>query len=139
MLLFSIRFDGQEHPIFSRPHGNSKKSESFIRTMPSTLQKLKKVAKNLTPKFAVCEGTSDVLNATNSGALPRNRQQVSNIRRRKEDSADLSVRKKDPLFSVMTMCKESEGSKTDGHFVRIVTAAPEPMLILSFDWNLKRY
>lgn len=77
------------------------------------------------------------MGASSSGALPRNREQVSNIRRRKEDSSDLSVLKKDPLFSVMLMCKESEGSKTEDHFVRIVTGAPEPMLIVSFDWSLK--
>ena len=33
---------------------------------------------------------------------------------------------KDPLFPLMLMCKESEGSKTDSHtrFVRIVTNSP---------------
>ena len=133
-------FDVEEHPVCFRPHGNSKRSEGFIRTMPSTLQKLKTVAKNLTPKFAVCNVSSeagDIIGASSSGALPRNRQQVSNIRRRNEDSSDFSVLKKDPLFSVMVMCKESEGKKTGDHFVRIVTGAPEPILIVSFDWTLK--
>ena len=94
----------------------------------------------MTPKFAICEASSSVgglTTAPSAGALPRNRQQVSNIRRRTEDSSDpFFSKKKDPLFSIMTMCKESEGSKTEDHFVRIVKGAPEPMTLLSFDWTL---
>ena len=36
-----------------------------------------------------------------------------------------------PLFSVMMMCKNSEGHKSDERFVRIVTGAPESMAALS--------
>ena len=36
----------------------------------------------------------------------------------------------------MMMCKENEGVQTDGHFVRLVTGAPEPMTVLAFDWTL---
>ena len=42
--LVQYTFDDDEHPVSLHPHGNSKKKESFIRTMPSTLQKLKNVA-----------------------------------------------------------------------------------------------
>ena len=45
-------------------------------------------------------------------------------------------KKKDPLFAVMSVCKESEGKNTAGHFVRIVTGAPEPMTVLCFNWSL---
>ena len=45
-------------------------------------------------------------------------------------------RKKDPLFAVMTMCKESEGHSTQNHFICIMTGAPEPMTLLTFDWTL---
>ena len=133
-------FDDEELQITIRPHGNSKKRENFIRTMPSTLKKLKNVARDLTPKFAVCEASSSsggLAAASSAGALPRNRQQVSNIRRRTEEPCEpLFHKKKDPLFAVMSMCKLSEGKSTEDHFVRIVTGASEPMTVLCFDWTL---
>lgn len=64
-------FDDMEHSVIPRPHANSKQSESFIRTMPSTLQKLWKVSTNLTAKFAVCKSIGDDLfTASSAGALP---------------------------------------------------------------------
>ena len=57
--------------------------------MPSTLQKLKNVVRDLTPKFAICEVSSSsggLASATSVGSLPQNRQQVSNIRRRTGES-----------------------------------------------------
>lgn len=47
----------EEHPISVRPHGDSKWKENFIRTIPSTLQKLNSIPQDLTPKFAVCEAS----------------------------------------------------------------------------------
>ena len=108
--------------------------------MPSTLQKLKSIAQDLTPKFAVCEASSSsggLALAPSAGALPRNRQQISNLRRRTDEAHEpLIGKRKDPLFAVMSMCKESEGKGTAEHFVRIVTGAPEPMTVLCFDWSL---
>ena len=80
--------------------------------MPSTLQKLEEVSSNSTAKFAVCESTTDdLLRATSAGSLPRNRQQAADMRKQTEEKGTTSLftRKKDPLFSVMLMCKESEG------------------------------
>ena len=138
--LVQYTFDDEEHPISVRPHGNSKRKENFIRTMPSTLQKLKSIAQDLTPKFAVREASHSsggIALAPSAGALPRNRQQVSNLRRRTDESHEpLIGKKKDPLFAVMSMCKESEGKSTSEHFVRIVTGAPEPMTVLCYDWSL---
>ena len=138
--LVQYTFDDEEHAVAVRPHGNSKKRENYIRTMPSTLKKLKSVARDLTPKFAVCEASTSsggLSKASSAGALPRNRQQVSNIRRRTDGPCESPFhKKKDPLFAIMSMCKESEGQNTEDHFVRIVTGAPEPMTVLCFDWSL---
>ena len=41
--------------------------------------------------------------------------------------------KKDPLFSVTLMCKESQGGKPQDSFVRMVSAAPEPMTVLVYN------
>ena len=108
--------------------------------MPSTLQKLKTIAQDLTPKFAVCEASSSsggLALAPSTGALPRNRQQVSNLRRRTDEAHEpLIGKKKDPLFAVMSMCNENKGKGTAEHFVRIVTGAPEPMTVLCFDCSI---
>ena len=43
-----ICFDSEEYSVSVRPHGNSKKKEKFLQTMPSTIKKLKMAARNLT-------------------------------------------------------------------------------------------
>lgn len=134
--LVQYAFDGPEHYVLNRPHGNSKRKEGYVRTLPSTLHHLQKVSSNSTPKYAIQETTAAVgglMEAKSAGSLPRNQQQASNIRRRLELSGG---KHKDPLFSVMQMCKESEGNKTIDSFVRVVNAAPEPMAVLAFDWTL---
>ena len=54
-----------------------------MHTMPSTLQKLRKVAVNLTPKFAVCEASGDIMTASSAGSIPRNQQHVKDLRHRR--------------------------------------------------------
>ena len=116
-----------------RPLKNSK-WKNLIRTMPSTLQKVKSIAQDLTPKLVICEAShsSDgIALAPSAGALPQNHQQVSNLRCRTDESHEpLVEKKKDPPFAVMNMCKESEGKSTSEHFVRIVTGAPEPVTVV---------
>ena len=70
MALVQYVFDGKEHPVVPRPHGNSKKSQSYVRTLPSTLRKLKKVAVNLTPKFAIADVGEDLMTASSAGSIP---------------------------------------------------------------------
>lgn len=110
LALVQYIFDGAEHSVLNCPHGNSKKQEGYIRTLPSTRQHLKKVSRSLTPKFAVKEVTTAVgglLEATSAGSLPRNRQQASDMRRRYEvDAVGGSGRHKDPLFSIMLCVKK---------------------------------
>ena len=71
--------------------------------------------------------------ASSLGQLPRNREQVKNIRRKVNSQVPLCSRKsiRDPLFMVMEQSKLS-GDK----FVRVVTASPEPMCILATDNQL---
>ena len=60
--------------------------------------------------------------------LPRNVQQIKNYRR-SGHSKDSNV-----LYSVMLQCKLVEG--TSDAFVRDVKAAPDPLCVLFFDWQL---
>ena len=138
--LVQYTFDEEEHAITLGPHGNAKKGSTYLRTLPSTLQKLRKVSQNLTPKFAVCEVSSaagGIMSASSAASLPQNRQQVLNMRRRTKISSDsYTTKQKDPLFSLMAMCKNSEGKKSDESFVCTVTGAPEAMALLCPDWIL---
>lgn len=126
--IVQYHYIGDEHAILVGPHGNSKKSQSYVRTMPSTLQKLTDVSKKLTPKptvHAVSSHAGGVLGASSAGSLPRNDRQVKDIRR------NMKAQSNDPLLSVMMMCKESMK-----HFVRTVTGAPDYMVFLSLDRTL---
>ena len=109
---------GDEHEVLVRPHGNSKRSESYIRHA-STLKELTEVASEKTPKPAVHSISShrgDVVGASSAGSLPRNERQVKNITRKIKSSGGSL----DPLHSVMMMCKD-----TMKDFVRAVKGAPD--------------
>lgn len=123
-------FTGPPHLVLQKPHGNSKSTTPYIRTSPSTLQKLKECAKSNSPKDAVQSVTKENGGITKAAAgdLPRNQKQVSNIRSQTKEN--------DPLLSVMVMCKDSLG-KSANPFVRLVTSAPEPMSILCTNDQLK--
>ena len=73
--------------------------------MPSTLKKLKSVAADLTPKFAVCDSqTGDLLTASSAGALPRNRQQVADMRRRRDDDKEQFFSRKRIHCFLLCLC-----------------------------------
>ena len=113
------------------PHGNSKSGGAYIRTIPSVMTKLKEAATRKTPKRAlqfVVDEQSGVVGATSAGALPRSRQQVKDMRRSLKQDGD-------PLFSLMFMCKAEKGKGKD-QFVRVVNAAPFPMIVLAYDYTL---
>lgn len=61
-------------------------------------------------------------------SLPRNRQQIANLRR-EHHTSDSNV-----LYSVMVSCKLAQG--TQEAFVRDVKAAPDPQSILFYDWQI---
>ena len=51
--VLKYNFDGPEHSFEVAPHGNSKGRTGYMRTMPSTLDLLRKEAQSYTPKVAV--------------------------------------------------------------------------------------
>ena len=69
------------------------------------------------------------MEATSAGALPRSRQQVKDARQRVTSKQDF-----DPLYSIMYMCKEGEGTGGDT-FIRMVNAVPFPMMLIAFDYT----
>ena len=133
LALFQYAFTFKEHAVKIAPHGNSKKSEGYVRTMPSVMDKLKNASASNTAKRAltfVSNESGGITKASSAATLPRGRQQVNDIRRGSLKSTS------DPIFSLMMMCKEGEGGKSSNAFVRIVTGAPYPMMLLAFDWTL---
>ena len=101
--------------------------------MPSVMDKLRNASTSNTAKRALTFVSSEsggIAKASSAAALPRGRQQVNDIRRGSLKSTC------DPIFSLMMMCKEGEGGKSSNAFVRIVTGAPYPMMLLAFDWTL---
>ena len=141
-LIWHYCFDNEEHPVLTCPHGNAKSDTGFVRTMPSTLSKVRELSENLKPKHVVSklsQSIGGIIGASSTSQLPRNRQQSADCRRQLFSSKVPGSHSKDPLFPLMLMCKESEGSKTDSHtrFVRIVTNSPQPMAVLVYDWILR--
>ena len=52
-LIWHYCFDNEEHPVLTCPHGNAKSDTGFVRTMPSTLSKVRELSENLKPKHVV--------------------------------------------------------------------------------------
>lgn len=83
--IVQYHFTGEEHEVLVRPYGNSKRSEAYIRTMPSTFNELTEIASKKTPKPAVHFVSSQrggVVGTSSAGSLPRNERQVKDIRRK---------------------------------------------------------
>ena len=92
-----------------------------------------KEAKKKTPKRTlqfVSKETGGILEATSAAALPCSRQQIKDARRKVMSKQDY-----DPLYSVTYMCKVGEGTGGDT-FIRMVNAAPFPMMLIAFDYTL---
>ena len=137
-------FDGAEHGILPRPHGNAKgtgATQSYVRTMPSTMAKIRETSLLLPPKLAVtklCQDAGGVAGGSSAAQLPQSWKQAADCRRKLSFNSKSAAKSADPLFPLMIMCKESEGKKDQhGQFVRIVTNSPEPMAVLAFDWTLQ--
>ena len=67
--------------------------------------------------------------ARGASCLPRDRMQIKNFKRCQNSTAEENV-----LYSVMLECKLAQGKSNA--FVRDVKAAPEPMAVVFFDWQL---
>ncbi len=73
--IVQYHFTGNEHAILVRPHGNSRRNQPYVRTLPSTLDKINTVASEKTPRPTIHEVTSQVggvMEASTAGSLPRN-------------------------------------------------------------------
>ena len=95
--------------------------KSTLACIKSEMKESTKPTELYNKVFEQCGG---VLGVNSCGALPRNRKQISNIKRSLRDSSST-----DPLFSVMEERKK-EQSRADP-FLRVVQAAPDAMCLLT--------
>ena len=112
-----------------KPHGLSKRSEPYYRTPKSSLDKMKKIASVSTAKSAsskLLKEQGGEIESVRPTTLPRNRQQISNLRRQVTDS--------DVLYTILLECKLAQG--TVDSFIRDVKAAPNPQSVMFFDWQI---
>ena len=131
LALVQYSFDGPEIQVKVKPHGNAKSDTPFLRTSESARERIRNIAASEKPKsaiFALTKEAGGEVEVASPSMLPRNRQQISNVRR------SHTTHDKNVLYSVMLECKLTQGS--NDAFVRDVKAAPSPQSILFFDWQL---
>ena len=133
---YAFRFG--EHDVKICPHGNSRRhSDSYIRTQPSTLQRIKKeqATAGSTPKSVVAkitESEGGIIKCRSSSNLPRNCQQVSNVRHQ----CSSKTTNRDLLYAVMEMCVKAKSGCPSEKFIQSVQAAPEPLSVLALEQQL---
>ena len=77
-------FEGPEVQVQVKPHGNAKGSTPYFRTADTTKEQMQDIAARHTPKAAVTALTKQQggeVEVRSISCVPRNRQQISNIRR----------------------------------------------------------
>lgn len=138
MLIIQYLFDGEEHSVTPAQHGNTRKTKTqgYIRTKPSALERIKEVAQTTGPRgtyHRVSEEKGGLLHAASASDLPRNREQAKNHRAGSEKSS----KKVDSLAILLEECKRQQMSLEEEQFIREVTGAPELKCVLAYDWQLE--
>ena len=129
--MIQYMFDGPEVSIKVKPHGNSKSDRSFFPTATSTKKRIQQLASSSTPKEVLSQVTREKggeIESRGIALLPRDCRQVSYARKKPAKDCD-------PLYSVMLECKLAQG--TASIFVQDVKAAPHPMSVSCFGWQLQ--
>lgn len=122
-------FDGEEKDIIVSPHGNQKHEEyPYHRTRETVKKRIKEcVANDGKPKdvfHTIIEEQGGIEKVQNGNFLPRNRQQIKNIKHLNKPQ------KTDPLVECADL------SKRDSSFLKSVTAAPEFSVFMCTDRQL---
>ena len=104
---------------------------SFFPTATSTKKRIQQLASSSTPKEVLSQVTREKggeIESRGIALLPRDCRQVSYARMKPAKDCD-------PLYSVMLECKLAQG--TASIFVQDVKAAPHPMSVSCFGWQLQ--
>ena len=129
------------------PHGNSKKKKTpYVRTWESTKDQLKIVAGEMKAREAVHhaieEGLGGLQSCVGLGQVPRDRQQVKDIARRKPvkkgsypKNMSGAGRTSDPWYMLLNECKIQERDPKTA-FVRDVRVGAEPFCVVGTNRQL---
>ena len=118
-----------EQALDIKPHGNSKTEEPYFRTSISTIKSLKSNLKGASSKEALEKVSTErggEMSAKSAGSLPRNRQQVYNIKRQ--------LRPADPVYNLILEMQNLDQSNDS--FVRELKLSPEPSVIMACDYQI---
>ena len=133
--LVEYKFVGEEHSITRPPHKNSKSTTPYKRTHPSTIQRIKEVAKDVKPSAAFelihVEMQGSTSSDTGSGQIPYSKKQISDFHGRL-----FRCTYADELAVLIGKYKCLQGGTIP--YVRCVQAAPQPLSILATDTQLKQ-
>ena len=146
MVQYSFK-SGNEHPLPLMPHGNSKKKKAaYVRTWASTREQLERVAGEMKPReavhYAIAEGLGGLQTCSGIGQVPRNRQQVADMARRKDASKGPcrknmsgAGRSSDPWYMLLNESK-IHGRDVKTAFVRDVRVGTEPFCVVATNRQL---
>ena len=118
-----------EDELEINPHGNASSSQPYLRTSTSTLRTIKSKLKSTSPKETlevVSRDKGGEFLAKSTGDLPRNRQQIYNMNKHQKSQ--------DPLYSLILEIQYLGGD--EDQFIRKLKLAPEPSMILAYDYQL---
>ena len=117
-----------------KPHGNSKSSKSFYPTLPSTLESI--ASSSSGPKEVVSDVSASVggiLGASDPCCLPRNEQQVTDVKRRRKQVVYGGCSTTDELSVVM---QKAYVEDLENCFIREMKTLREPAVIIARDRQL---
>jgi len=124
-------FDGPEVEVKIKPHGKSKHARPYFCTSESTKKHLQKIAATQksreTINVLMMEKGGEVY-ARGAACVPCDSRQISYLHDKK------CTKDPNPLYSIMLECKLAQ--RKEEIFVQDVEAAPQPMCILSYNWQL---
>ena len=126
--LVQYYFQGEEKIVKIKPHGNSKKYNPFIRTQHTTLEEIKSMPNSKKPKEVfhnILEVKGGVTGLKSPEEIPRNRQQISDLRKNAKENEN-----NDELKVLMDKIS-SEKSKPDNTFVFELCTDPELILFIA--------
>ena len=127
---YNTSLKGQPNTLLKTHHTKVqiKSTTPYKRTHPSTLQRMKQVAKDHKPSFKYLWVGRCWITRRRKHKLPRIKRQVTDIHKRL-----FAEQPTDELVVMMEKCK-----CTEPQFVWLVQAAPQPLCILTTDLQLKQ-
>ena len=130
------QFSGTEHSFTLKAHGSSRNaSKPYIRTQKSTITTLKEAVSTSQPRVAfdrVAEELGGMSCGSSSGSWPKDVKQAYNLKSRTGCKPLNVAVTSDPYLALVMQCKEDAKDQKTA-YIRQVTCAPEPVVILTTD------